>query len=98
MLSSVSSRRSDVVSTLLVDASEDDPASIAPHLGAYPIALLERLLATGCRIRPLRDDERYRDASPALRRLGADVDAWPSDRRAFSSSRSARCICARAVR
>jgi len=77
MLSSVSSRRSDVVSMLLVDASEDDRASIAPHLGAYPSALLERLLATGCRIRPLRDDERYRDASPALRRLGADVDAWP---------------------
>ncbi|MBC5820672.1 MAG: hypothetical protein GIX01_01590 [Candidatus Eremiobacteraeota bacterium] len=77
MSSSVSSRRSDVVSMLLVDASEDDYASIAPHLGAYPLALLDRLVDRNCRVRPLRDAERYRDASPALRRLGVDVDAWP---------------------
>ncbi len=39
--------------------------------------LLERLVTAGCRVRPLRDAERYRDVSPALRRLGVDVDAWP---------------------
>jgi hypothetical protein len=77
MSSSISSRRSDVVSMLLVDASESDYATIAAHVGAYPIALLERLVASRCRVRPLRAKERYRDASPGLRRLGVDVDAWP---------------------
>lgn len=30
------------------------------------------------RVAPLRHGERYRDASPALTRLGIDVDAWPA--------------------
>jgi hypothetical protein len=77
MSSSISSRQSDVVSMLLVEASKSDHATIASHLGAYPIALLERLVASRCRVRPLRAAERYRDASPGLRRLGVDVDAWP---------------------
>jgi hypothetical protein len=77
MSSSISSRGSDVVSMLLVDASKSDHATIASHLGGYPIALLERLVAGNCRVRPLRAKERYRDASPGLRRLGVDVDAWP---------------------
>ncbi len=77
MSSSVSSRPSDVVSALLLDASEDDRATIACHLTAYPLPLLERLVATGCRVRPLHGAERYRDVSSALRRLGVDVDAWP---------------------
>jgi len=77
MRSSVSSRPSDVVSALLADAGECDRATIAPHLSVYPTPLLERLVATNCHVRPLRDGERYRDVSPALRRLGVDVDAWP---------------------
>ncbi len=77
MRSSVSSRSSDVVSALLVETSECDRAVIADHLRAYPMPLLERLVTAGCRVRPLRDAERYRDVSPALRRLGVDVDAWP---------------------
>ncbi len=77
MRSSVSSRQSDVVSALLVDASDCHRATIAPHLHAYPTPLLERLVAAGCRVRPLHDGERYRVVSPALRRLGVDVDAWP---------------------
>jgi len=77
MRSSVSSRPSDVVSALLADAGKCDRATIAPHLSVYPTPLLERLLATDCRVRPLQDGERYCDASPALRRLGVDVDAWP---------------------
>ncbi len=77
MRSSVSSRSSDVVSALLVDTSECERATIADHLRAYPMPLLERLVTAGCRVRALRDAERYRDVSPALRRLGVDVDAWP---------------------
>ncbi len=77
MRSSISSRPSDVVSALLVDTSECDRATIADHLRAYPMPLLERLVATDCRVRPLRKVERYCDVSPALRRLGVDVDAWP---------------------
>ncbi len=77
MRSSISSRPNDVVSALLVDASECDRVTIAPHLDAYPTPLLERLVAADCHVRPLRDGERYRDASPALRRLGVDVDVWP---------------------
>ncbi len=77
MRSSDSSRPSDVVSALLVDTSECDRAVIADHLRAYPMPLLERLVTADCRVRPLRDAERYRDVSPALRRLGVDVDAWP---------------------
>ncbi len=63
MGSSISSRLSDVVSALLVDASECDRASIAPHLRAYPTQLLERLVAVASRVRPLADGERYRDVS-----------------------------------
>ncbi len=41
----MSSRFSDVVSALLVDASECDRAIIADHACAYPAPLLERLAA-----------------------------------------------------
>jgi len=51
MSSSISSRQSDVVSMLLVDASKSDHATIAGHIGAYPIALLQRLVASRCRVR-----------------------------------------------
>jgi len=51
--------------------------TVARHLSAYPIPLLERLVVVGCRVRPLAQYERYRDVPPALRRLGIDVDAWP---------------------
>jgi len=61
MSNSVSSRPSDVVSMLLVDATASDRASIAPHLGAYPSALLERLVGSRCRIRPLKANEHYRE-------------------------------------
>lgn len=85
MRSSVSSRPSDVVSALLADASECDRATIAPHLNVYPTTLLERLVAADCRVRPHQDGERYRDASPALRRLGVDIDAWTFRPRVSSS-------------
>jgi len=77
MRSSISSRRSDVVSALLVGTSECDRAVIADYLRAYLMPLLERFVAADCHVRPLRDGERYRDVSLALRRLGVDVDGCP---------------------
>ena len=62
---------------LIVGASKTARAEIAPHLGAYPTALLEKLVVHGCSVRPLRAGEKYRDASKALQRLRVDVDAWP---------------------
>lgn len=47
-------------------------------LRAYPGHLHARTIAMGATIRILADGERYRDVSPALRRLGIDVDAWPA--------------------
>ena len=72
-----SSRQSDVVSMLVVDASKSARAAIEPHLCGYPETLLEQLVASRCFVRPLRAREGYHTASPALRRLGVDVDAWP---------------------
>jgi len=34
--------------------------------------------SAGIRVQVLAEGERYRDLSPALRRLGIDVDAWPA--------------------
>ncbi len=101
MRSSISSRPSDAVSALLVDASECDCATIAQHLNAYPAPLLERVVAANCHMRPLRDAERYSEVSPALRRLGVDVDVWPvppsglfvvEERTVYLRSRSAMTI------
>ena len=35
-------------------------------------------IAAGIRVHVLAEGERYRDLSPALRRLGIDVDSWPA--------------------
>jgi len=98
MRSSVSSRLSDVVSALLVDASECDRETIAPHLHAYPTPLLERLVAEQYRIRPLAQRERYRDVSPARAVSASTSTAGRCRRRGSSSSKSARCTCARGLR
>ncbi len=44
------------------------------RFGCDALAFAER---RGIRIVPLGGAQRYRDASPSLRRLGVDVDAWP---------------------
>jgi len=40
--------------------------------------VLSFVAAQGVTIRPLRSKERYDACSPALRRLGIDIDAWPA--------------------
>jgi hypothetical protein len=67
-----------VASALVVDGAADlDRATIVEALERYSLPLLERAAAASCRIRPLARHQRYADVSPALRRLGVDVDAWP---------------------
>ena len=69
---------SGLASALIVDASENAHATIVDALASYPLQLLKRTVAAGCRIRVLAEGERYRDASAALRQLGIDVDSWPA--------------------
>ena len=90
MSSSNSSRHSDVVSMLVVDASKSARAAIEPHLCGYPAALLEQLVASRCFVRPLRASEGYRTV--ALRRRASTSTHAPSRQPAFSSSLSGRFI------
>ncbi len=65
--------------TALLDGivSEADLRSIAGSLARYGDGALRFAARNGIRIAPLGPSRRYADASPALRRLGIDVDAWP---------------------
>ncbi len=46
--------------------------------GNFSQAILNRVVEANTIVRPLKKGERYREVSPALRRLGLDVDAWPA--------------------
>jgi len=46
-------------------------------LASFPEALLDRCAAFGIKVRALGAREKYQSASPALVRLGVNVDAWP---------------------
>ena len=43
----------------------------------FPANIREQMHAFGVRVYVLRDGETYNDASPVLRGLGINVDAWP---------------------
>lgn len=62
---------------LVAGASAAVTRSIAEALARFGEGAIAFAHARGIRIVPLSAAQRYRDASPALRRLGADVDAWP---------------------
>lgn len=53
-------------------------AAIVETLQRYGIDALRFAAANGVSIAPLRRGERYASASPALTRLGIDVDLWPA--------------------
>jgi hypothetical protein len=53
-------------------------AAIVQTLQRYGMEALRFALAHGISIAPLRRGERYASASPALTRLGIDVDLWPA--------------------
>src|SRR5580704_6216725 len=60
--------------TLIARGDANVAAILEEHV---PSPVLSFLVAAGCVVRVLPDGVRYRDASPALARLGVDVDAWP---------------------
>lgn len=68
----------DIFSALIPTASNAHREAIAAILRELPAGVLSLLAEKNCTIRPLEKRERYDSASPALRRLGIDVDAWPS--------------------
>jgi len=62
---------------LICAGSPSVSAAIAQSLAAFGEPALAYAAARRIRIVALSRAERYRDASPSLRRLGVDVDAWP---------------------
>lgn len=67
-----------VISALVPDAASDVQSQIADVLGKFSKAILHRVVEANATVRPLKIAERYTEVSPALRRLGIDVDAWPA--------------------
>jgi hypothetical protein len=62
---------------LILGGSKTTARSIAAALARFGEPALKFAAARGVKIVPLAAVQRYRDASPSLRRLGVDVDAWP---------------------
>jgi hypothetical protein len=52
-------------------------AKLDAILDRFPAHVIAQLVEGGTQIVPLASRERYLDASPALRRLGVDIDQWP---------------------
>jgi hypothetical protein len=52
--------------------------AVTTTLRRFGSGALRFALAAGIRVHVLGEGESYRDLSPALRRLGIDVDAWPA--------------------
>lgn len=65
--------------SLLLDGAEPAAcACILETLSRFGDRAINFALARGTRVVPLRRAQRYDDASPALKRLRVDVDAWPA--------------------
>ena len=67
-----------ILSALVPDASTATRSAIAKTLRRFGQRTLGYVAERGITVRPLTCGERYGDASPALRRLAIDVDAWPA--------------------
>ena len=67
-----------IFSALIPDASATARTQIAKTLKAFGEPALRFAAEHGTKVRPLGRGERYAQASPALVRLGIDVDTWPA--------------------
>jgi hypothetical protein len=67
----------DPAAALLACADAAAARAIAATLSRFGERALRFAKDRGIRVVALPGTERYRDASPALARLGVDVDAWP---------------------
>ena len=65
-----------LISSLIPDATNRSSIQIADVLVNFSQPILRRVADAGTVVRPLQKRERYDEASPALRRMGLDVDAW----------------------
>jgi hypothetical protein len=65
------------ISFMLEGSASSASPGIGEGLAAFPVSVLSYAAERETRIIPLSLGQRYRDASPALRRLGVGVDAWP---------------------
>jgi len=90
-----------IFSALIPDASATTRTQIAKTLRVFGEPALRFAAEHGTQIRPLGRGERYAQASPALVRLGINVDAWPAppaglfvveERTVYVRSRSAMTI------
>lgn len=68
----------DAISALIPNVSDTDHTIISKILRELPSGVLSTLADAKCTVRPLKHREKYTEASPALRRLGFEVDAWPA--------------------
>jgi hypothetical protein len=64
-------------SLLIPDARDDERKSVSKTLAKYGDVVLKFCAKSGISLKLLGNRELYREASPALRRLGVDVDLWP---------------------
>jgi hypothetical protein len=67
----------DPAAALLAGADDGVAETVAQALSRFGPRALRYAAERGTRIIPLSLGRRYRDASPALRRIGIDVDTWP---------------------
>lgn len=88
--------------SLLIDGADRTAcASIIGTLNRFGTKAISFALRSGTRIVPLERSQRYEGASPALKRLGVDVDGWPAppaglfvveERTVYLRSRSAMTV------
>lgn len=67
-----------IYSALIPNAASKIRSEIAQVLERFGDPILSIVAESGASIRPLRKHERYDESSPALARLGINVDAWPA--------------------
>jgi hypothetical protein len=86
---------------LIAPERRSPTAAITATLERFGTGALEYALRHGTQIAPLSGGETYAQASPVLRRLGIDVDAWPAppaglfvveERTVYLRSRSAMTV------
>ncbi|MHB8703998.1 MAG: hypothetical protein ACYC8W_07675 [Candidatus Tyrphobacter sp.] len=91
----------EIFSALIPDATQSIREVIATTLSKFGEPALRFAASKGVRVYALGKNERYAAASPALARLGIDVDCWPAppaglfvveERTVYVRSRSAMTV------
>lgn len=67
-----------LATSLILTGNPTARATIAETLAHFGSGALSLAQNSGIRVKPLHPGETYRNASPALARLGVDVDSWPA--------------------